>query len=73
MKKEYSNGEVTIVWEAEKCIHSAVCVKGLSEVFRPREKPWIQMGAVSAEDIKAQVRQCPSGAITIKEDNGSNG
>jgi uncharacterized Fe-S cluster protein YjdI len=72
MKKEYTNGEVTIVWEAEKCIHSAVCVKGLSDVFRPREKPWIQMRAASSEDIKAQVKQCPSGAITIKEDYGSN-
>ena len=56
MKKEYTNGDVTIVWEQEKCIHSAVCVKGLGEVFRPREKPWIQMGAVSSEDIIAQVK-----------------
>lgn len=27
-KKEYTNGEVTIVWEADKCIHSGICVKG---------------------------------------------
>ena len=67
MKKEYTNGEVTIVWEADKCIHSAVCAKGMSEVFKPREKPWIQMGEVSSEDIVAQVKQCPSGALTIKE------
>ncbi|MCF8463606.1 MAG: (4Fe-4S)-binding protein [Flavobacteriales bacterium] len=68
MKKEYTNGDVAIVWEQEKCIHSAVCVKGLGEVFKPREKPWIQMGAVSSEDIIAQVKQCPSGAISIKEE-----
>lgn len=68
MKKEYSNGEVTIIWEAEKCIHSAVCVKGLGEVFKPREKPWIQMGAVPSDAIVDQVRKCPSGALSIKEE-----
>jgi uncharacterized Fe-S cluster protein YjdI len=68
MKKEYTNGEVTIVWEAEKCIHCSECAKGLPQVFKPREKPWIQMGAVSSEDIKAQVKQCPSRAISIKEE-----
>jgi len=68
MKKEYTNGEVTIVWEQEKCIHSAVCAKGLGEVFKPREKPWIQMGSVSSEDIKNQVKQCPSGALFLKKE-----
>lgn len=67
-KKEYTNGEVTVVWDPDKCIHSAVCVKGLPEVFKPREKPWIQMGAVSSEDIRKQVKACPSGAISLKED-----
>lgn len=68
MKKEYTNGKVTILWEADKCIHAANCAKGLPEVFKPREKPWIQMGAVSSEDIVAQVKQCPSGALSMKED-----
>lgn len=31
--KEYSNGEVTITWEASKCIHSGKCVRGLPSVF----------------------------------------
>ncbi|NJX14547.1 (4Fe-4S)-binding protein [Tamlana crocina] len=25
--KEYTNGEVTIVWNPEACIHSGICVK----------------------------------------------
>ena len=65
-KKEYTNGEVTIIWEQEKCIHSANCVKGLPQVFKPREKPWIQMGATPSEEISAQVAKCPSGALTMK-------
>ena len=29
--KEYTNGEITIVWQPKKCIHSAVCKNGLIE------------------------------------------
>ena len=62
--KEYSNGETTIVWESEKCIHSAICVKGLSEVFQPRERPWIKINKAPTNDLIDQVKQCPSGALS---------
>ena len=35
--KKYSNGEVTIVWKPDKCIHSGICFRGLGEVFDPRK------------------------------------
>ncbi len=63
--KEYSNGEATIVWEAEKCIHSAICVKGLPDVFQPKERPWIKIDAASTEALVNQVKQCPSGALSF--------
>ena len=62
--KEYSNGETTVVWEAEKCIHSAICAKGLPEVFRPTLRPWIKMDAAKTEAIINQVKRCPSGALS---------
>ncbi|MGZ0014969.1 (4Fe-4S)-binding protein [Yeosuana sp. AK3] len=61
--KKYTNGEVTIVWEAEKCIHSAICVKGLPDVFKPKEKPWIKIDKASTEALIHQVKSCPSGAL----------
>ena len=70
--KEYTNGEVTIVWEANKCIHSAICVNGLGEVFKPDEKPWIKVDAATTEALVNQVKQCPSGALSYymnAEDN----
>ena len=67
--KHYSNGEVTIKWEPTKCIHSGNCVKGLPEVFRPREKPWIQPDSASSDDIIATVNRCPSGALTMVNNN----
>jgi uncharacterized Fe-S cluster protein YjdI len=61
--KEYSNGKVTITWEPEKCIHSAICVNGLPKVFQPKEKPWIKIDAASTDALVKQVKQCPSGAL----------
>lgn len=72
--KEYSNGEVTVVWEAEKCSHSAICAKGLPEVFQPRERPWIKIEAATTDAVVKQVKLCPSGAIRYymnSEDNKS--
>ena len=67
MNKEYKKEDVTILWQPDKCIHSAVCVKGLSKVFKPKESPWIQTENASKEEILNQVKACPSGALSIKE------
>jgi len=63
-KIKYSNGEVTIVWQPELCIHSGRCVRGLAEVFKPKEKPWITPEGSTTEKIIAQVKKCPSGALS---------
>jgi len=70
--KKYSNGEVTIVWKPEMCIHSAICFKGLPEVFDPRRKPWITPEAADSATIISQVGKCPSGALSILRDNENN-
>ena len=61
----YSNGEVTIAWQPDICIHSAICFKGLSGVFDPRRKPWIDMSKAETDQIIEQVKKCPSGALSI--------
>ncbi|WAC03655.1 (4Fe-4S)-binding protein [Lacinutrix neustonica] len=66
--KDYSNGEVTVIWKPEACIHSGICVKGLGEVFKPKEKPWIKMDAATTEAIIKQVNACPSGALSYNRD-----
>ena len=62
--KEYTNGETTIVWKSEKCIHSAICVKGLPKVFQPIERPWIKIDNATTDALVNQVKQCPSGALS---------
>ena len=62
--KEYSNGEVTIVWKPSLCMHSALCTTGLPEVFDPKAQPWINAGGADTERIIEQVKKCPSGALS---------
>lgn len=65
--KHYSNGEITVVWQSGKCIHSGNCVKHLSKVFQPKAQPWIQLENGTTEEIITTVAKCPSGALSIKE------
>jgi uncharacterized Fe-S cluster protein YjdI len=66
-RKEYSNGEVTIVWQPKLCIHSGVCVKTLPKVYNTKERPWIKPENAASQEIIDQVAKCPSGALSIKE------
>ncbi|MCK5034181.1 MAG: (4Fe-4S)-binding protein [Calditrichia bacterium] len=62
--KKYSNGEITVVWEPAKCIHSTICFKGLPGVFDPRKKPWVNIEGADTEKIVDQVKACPSEALS---------
>ena len=64
IKKEYSNSEITVVWQSGKCAHSGNCVRNLSKVFNPNEAPWIKISNATNEEIMATVDKCPSGALT---------
>ncbi|VAX12274.1 hypothetical protein MNBD_GAMMA24-452 [hydrothermal vent metagenome] len=66
-KNEYSGSEVTVYFDAGKCIHARVCVLTLPDVFRVNASgPWIVPDNAEAEDIAALAHNCPSGAITYK-------
>ena len=72
VKKEYTNGEITVIWQPNLCIHSGVCFRSLGTVFKPRDRPWVQMQNADSEDIEATVRACPSGALSLKHDESSS-
>ena len=72
MEKKYTNGDITISWKPDLCIHSGNCVKGLPGVFKPNDKPWIDMSGASSDEIRAQVAKCPSGALSIIEGAASS-
>ena len=62
---KYTNGEVTIVWKPDVCIHSGICVKGLPLVFNARRSPWIDPMAADTPSLITQVKKCPSGALSF--------
>lgn len=64
--REYSNGEVTVVWQPGKCVHSGICFAGLGKVFNPRRRPWVDLSQATTEAIVAQVKECPSGALSLR-------
>lgn len=63
-EKHYSNGEITVIWKPDLCVHSGVCVKNSPDVFRPKEKPWVKIEAETSNRIMRTVEKCPSGALS---------
>lgn len=72
ISKEYSNGELTIVWKPDVCIHAAACIKALPRVYNPHNRPWIKIENATTDELKDQIRKCPSGALSYYMNSGEN-
>lgn len=59
----YESEEISVKFDSKRCIHSAECLKGLSEVFDTDKKPWVQPENASPEEIKKTIHNCPTGAL----------
>lgn len=71
--KEYSNEDLTVIWQPAKCIHSEKCYHGLSKVFNPNNRPWVNVEGASSLEIKNQIDKCPSAALSYKLKNENLG
>jgi CDGSH-type Zn-finger protein/uncharacterized Fe-S cluster protein YjdI len=64
--------EVTIHFDAGRCIHSRNCVLGHPEVYVPNVKgEWIHPDAATANAVMHTALTCPSGAIRVSRNDGS--
>ncbi len=68
----YKNSDLTIVWKPEQCKHSALCWKGLHNVFDPARHPWINPDAAETSAIVEQIKKCPSGALSYVMNSHGN-
>ncbi|MSQ10622.1 MAG: hypothetical protein EXR52_06400 [Dehalococcoidia bacterium] len=59
----YERDDLTVTYNAARCIHAAACVRGLPAVFDTRMRPWINLDLGTADEIVAIVRRCRSGAL----------
>lgn len=62
-KQTYRNDELTVTFDPNTCIHSAVCLRTLPGVFDISKKRWIRLENSSAERVIEAVSSCPSGAL----------
>ena len=69
-EKQYVGDGITVLWHSDRCIHSAHCATTLPRVFRPQERPWIDVTGADASDIRATIDGCPSGALGYIIDDG---
>ncbi|MGB0891365.1 MAG: (4Fe-4S)-binding protein [Flavobacteriaceae bacterium] len=67
--KEYSNQDITVIWKPNTCIHAKKCWKELLQVFNPQNRPWVNLEGANTNRIKAQIDECPSGALAYKMKN----
>ncbi len=65
----YNNDDLTVLWKPHLCIHSKHCWKELGEVFKPKERPWVNMNGAPSDHIREQVEKCPSGALDYERKN----
>lgn len=59
----YEAPGVTVTFDPNICRHTGVCVRGLPAVFDTKRKRWVRPELASPEEVAAQVRRCPSGAL----------
>ena len=64
---------VTIVFDASRCIHSRNCVLSHPEVFVPNQPgAWIFPDAAPADEVVRIGQNCPSGAIRVMRGAGGS-
>lgn len=66
--KEYAGSKITIVDNRGVCAHDQSCVRKLPEVFREKDRPWINPDGATVDKIVETIRTCPSGALSYKLD-----
>ena len=59
----YETDEISVSFDPNICRHTGICIRGLPLVFDVKRKHWIRPELGTAEEVAAQVRMCPSGAL----------
>ena len=61
--RTYEGSGITVEWRADRCIHTALCLRALPSVFDTSAQPWVDVDGADPGAIAEAVRQCPTGAL----------
>ncbi len=64
----YEGESIVIRDNRGQCSHAAFCTDNLPPVWRQGIEPWIDPDGAGAEDAKAIMQTCPSGALAWEQD-----
>jgi len=67
---EYEGREVTVSYDANRCIHVRECVEGLPAVFDADRRPWVDPDAAAPDAVADVVERCPTGALHYERADG---
>jgi CDGSH-type Zn-finger protein/uncharacterized Fe-S cluster protein YjdI len=70
VERVYRNDRIAVLWEPKLCIHFGACFRGSPLVFKPRERPWVDVNAGPPDEIAATVMACPTGALHVERLDG---
>ena len=62
----YKDRDISVTFDAKRCINSQLCAKGLSSVVRNSIIPNADVEAAESKRILKQIKKCPSGALKAK-------
>lgn len=62
--RAYRADGITVYFNARRCWHTGVCLRGLPLVFDVHRRPWVREDLDTPERIAAQIEMCPSGALS---------
>lgn len=62
--RAYRADGITVYFNARKCWHTGICLRGLPLVFDVGRRPWVRADLDTPERIAAQIDLCPSSALS---------
>ncbi|KAB2962286.1 MAG: hypothetical protein F9K18_10010 [Thermoanaerobaculia bacterium] len=70
-RQTYTAPGITVTFDPDLCIHSAVCLRTLPAVFDVRRRRWVAPEAAPADEVAAAIERCPSGALRYVRQEGA--
>jgi CDGSH-type Zn-finger protein/uncharacterized Fe-S cluster protein YjdI len=69
--QEYKGKTITVLYDAQRCIHARECVHGVPEVFDANARPWVSPDNAEAKTIATVIKRCPTGALHYQASDSS--